>query len=76
MSLCAALANLALASNTGILPRDGDEAAAIVKGATGRSLAYCYGRATKADADTAKVLTLDEARRSEQHCQVMSIFRR
>jgi hypothetical protein len=31
VSLCAALANLALASKTGILPRDGDEAAAIVK---------------------------------------------
>ena len=34
-----------------------------VKDATGRSFAYCYGRATKAEADTAKVLTMDEARR-------------
>jgi hypothetical protein len=31
--------------------------------ATGQSLAYVYGRETKADADIAKVLTLDEARR-------------
>jgi hypothetical protein len=31
--------------------------------ATGQSLAYCYGRETKADADTAHVLTMDEARR-------------
>ena len=28
-----------------------------------QSLAYVYGRETKADADIAKVLTLDEARR-------------
>jgi hypothetical protein len=41
----------------------GDEAAAIVKDTIGQSLAYCYGRVTKADADTAKVPTLDEARR-------------
>jgi hypothetical protein len=31
--------------------------------ATGQSLACVYGRETKADADIAKVLTLDEARR-------------
>ena len=31
--------------------------------ATGQSLAYVYGRETKADADIAKVLTMDEARR-------------
>jgi hypothetical protein len=31
--------------------------------ATGQSLAYVYGRETKADADTADVLTMDEARR-------------
>jgi len=30
---------------------------------TGQSLAYVYGRDTKADADIAKVLTMDEARR-------------
>ena len=31
--------------------------------ATGQSLAYVYGRETKADADITKVLTMDEARR-------------
>ena len=31
--------------------------------ANGQSLAYVYGRETKADADIAKVLTMDEARR-------------
>ena len=31
--------------------------------ASGQSLAYVYERETKADADIAKVLTLDEARR-------------
>jgi hypothetical protein len=31
--------------------------------ATGQALAYCYGRETKADADTAHVLTMDEASR-------------
>ena len=31
--------------------------------ANGQSLAYVYGRATTADADIAKVLTMDEARR-------------
>jgi hypothetical protein len=31
--------------------------------ANGQSLAYCYGRETRADADTAHVLTMDEARR-------------
>src|SRR5262245_34007549 len=30
---------------------------------TGQPLAYVYGRETKADADTAHVFTLDEARR-------------
>ena len=34
-----------------------------VKDASGQSLAYVYGRETKADADIAKVLTMDEARR-------------
>jgi hypothetical protein len=34
-----------------------------VKDANGQSLAYVYGRETKADAETAHVLTLDEARR-------------
>jgi hypothetical protein len=31
--------------------------------ANGQSLAYVYGRESKADADIAKVLTMDEARR-------------
>jgi hypothetical protein len=31
--------------------------------ATGQAIAYCYGRETKADADIAKTLTMDEARR-------------
>jgi hypothetical protein len=35
----------------------------VVKDATGQSIAYVYARDTKADADTAKVLTFDEARR-------------
>ena len=30
---------------------------------SGQSLAYVYGRETKADADIAHVLTMDEARR-------------
>ena len=34
-----------------------------VKDATGQSLAYVYGRETKAAADTAHVLTMDKARR-------------
>ena len=34
-----------------------------MKDATGQSLAYVYARDTKADADIAKVLTMDEARR-------------
>ena len=31
--------------------------------ANGQALAYVYGRETQADADVAKVLTLDQARR-------------
>ena len=31
--------------------------------ANGQSLAYVYGRENRADADTAHVLTMDEARR-------------
>ena len=34
-----------------------------MKDANGQSLAYVYGRASRGDADTADVLTLDEARR-------------
>ena len=35
----------------------------VVKDANGQSLAYIYGRESGANADTAKVLTIDEARR-------------
>jgi hypothetical protein len=35
----------------------------VVTDATGQSIAYVYARETKAHADTAKVLTMDEARR-------------
>jgi len=35
----------------------------VVKDATGQSLVYVYARETRAEADTAKVLTMDEARR-------------
>ena len=35
----------------------------VVKDATGQSLAYVYARETKQEADTAHVLTMDEARR-------------
>ncbi len=31
--------------------------------ATGQALAYVYGREVRADADTAKALTMDKARR-------------
>jgi hypothetical protein len=34
----------------------------VVKDAAGQSLAYVYARETKAKADTAKVLTMDEAK--------------
>jgi len=35
-----------------------------VKDAHGQSLVYVYGREIRADADTAHVLTMDEARRN------------
>jgi hypothetical protein len=35
--------------------------------ANGQSLAYVYGRETKANADIANVLTMDEARRIESN---------
>jgi hypothetical protein len=34
-----------------------------VKDGTGQALAYVYGRETRADADAAKAITMDEARR-------------
>ena len=43
-------------------------AAMFVKDATGQALAYVYARETRADADTAKVLTMEEAR-CQQHRQ-------
>jgi hypothetical protein len=38
----------------------------VVKDATGHDLAYCYGHPTYGDADMAKGLTLNEARRIAQ----------
>jgi hypothetical protein len=35
----------------------------VVKDANGQSLAYVYGRRSRADANVAQMLTLDEARR-------------
>jgi hypothetical protein len=35
----------------------------VVKDANGQSLAYAYGRESRADDDKAQLLTLDEARR-------------
>ena len=35
----------------------------VVKDGTGQALAYVYAREKRADADIAKVLTMDEARR-------------
>lgn len=35
----------------------------VIKDANGQQLAYVYGRDSKADADIARVLTMDEARR-------------
>jgi hypothetical protein len=35
----------------------------VIKDANGQSLAYVYGRESRADADPAHVLTMDEARR-------------
>jgi hypothetical protein len=42
--------------------------------ASGRSLAYVYGRDTLADAYTAHVLTLDEARRIASHIAMLPEF--
>jgi hypothetical protein len=47
-----------------------------VLNANGQSLAYVYGRETKADADIAKVLTLDEARRiASKIAKLPTLFR-
>jgi hypothetical protein len=45
-----------------------------VKDANGQSLAYVYGRGTRADADTAKVLTMDEARRIASNIAKLPTF--
>jgi len=45
-----------------------------VKDANGQSLAYVYARETKADADIAKVLTLDEARRITSNVAKLPTF--
>ena len=42
--------------------------------ATGQSLAYVYGRETKADADIAKVLTMDDARRIASNIAKLGTF--
>ena len=44
-----------------------------VKDATGQVLAYVYGRETRAEADTANVLSMDEARDRKQHCEAAKI---
>src|SRR5262245_18646098 len=45
-----------------------------VKDANGQSLAYVYGRETKADADIANVLTMDEARRIASNIAKLPTF--
>ena len=42
--------------------------------ANGQSLAYVYGRETKADADIAKVLTMDEARKITSNIAKLPTF--
>ena len=42
--------------------------------ANGQSLAYIYGRETRADADIAKVLTMDEARRIASNVAKLPTF--
>jgi len=42
--------------------------------ANGQSLAYVYGRDARADADTASVLTMDEARRIASNIAKLPVF--
>jgi hypothetical protein len=46
----------------------------VVKDATGQSLAYVYGRESRADSDTAKVLTMDEAQRIASNIAKLPTF--
>ena len=46
----------------------------VVKDVSGQSLAYVYGRETRADADIAKVLTMDEARRIASNIAKLPTF--
>ena len=45
-----------------------------VKDANGQSLAYVYGRESRADADTAHVITMDEARRIASNIATLPSF--
>jgi hypothetical protein len=45
-----------------------------LKDANGQSLAYVYGRETRADADIAHVLTMDEARRVASNIAKLPTF--
>jgi hypothetical protein len=45
-----------------------------VNDANGQSLAYVYGRETRADADAANVLTMDEARRIASNIAKLPTF--
>jgi hypothetical protein len=42
--------------------------------ANGQSLAYVYGRETRADADIANVLTMDEARRIASNIAKLPVY--
>jgi hypothetical protein len=46
----------------------------VVKDANGQSLAYVYGRESRADADKAQLLTLDEARRIATNIAKLASF--
>ena len=45
-----------------------------MKDANGQSLAYVYGRETQADADIARVLIMDEARRIASNIAKLPTF--